>query len=560
MAESKGGIRIFGRGKSRMKATLILILAFFTPSMAQAALYGPKIDLAHSPYNYCARINDSATELLCWGGRETSGSKIPAFRSLTGFDAGTGQVCALDSGEVKCWGGRAEEYAKAFEKIRALQVKASHDLTCVLDSTSVTCAGFWRHEKRVFENLVNPRMISASPQAVCVIDDLGLRCKGEWGTPYNENRNQRYGLIPQPELKNPTFVSNSSDRICAIDEEGLKCWDFNQACDNPYSKPGQFTCKGSTGLGIPKGGEKWPVVPGFLRPTKVSAYENQSCVLEAGELKCWSCEFHESRSLPTNWKDCALTPLRPLVKVSEGESFQFGVGAYGSRFDPTCSIDEEGLKCPEVKQANGVAMPQKLKTFRPYSDDLTFPLSRAGKFMALLAAGSAPIKAQLLGRLSGIFQADLASSDRTTEQNLARYLFLKLHERAFLSGDSPYYLEKVIPAYLQSVAEIEADLALRGVDGIPASALNRRVVLKAVQANLAVAMEVLPLADRASLTDVMRALGQAIENPLDGGRIQAVVAGLASNRSITDKLRGSSKAAFLPQILQQAAEWLEKAK
>jgi hypothetical protein len=398
--------------------------------------------------------------------------------------------------------------------------------------------------------------MSASSNAVCVIDDLGLHCYGTWGTPYNENRNQRTSAIPVPELKNPVYVSNSTDRICALDDEGLKCWDFNQACElsSSWPKPNLYTCYGSTGRGIPKGGENWPVEPGFIQPTKISVFENQSCVLDQGKSRCWTCEQKESVFAPHHWQECGRKESRPLVEVSHGDSFQFGIGELANPgISPICTVEEEGLKCPLYRRS----MPAKLKAFRPTKEDLSFPLERFASFLKVVAIASSPIKAQVMAQLETVFRSELASRERSAELNLSRFLFLKLSEAILLSGDSPYYLEKVIPAYLRSVAEIEAELNIHGIAGIPASAMNRRVVLKVAQTVVSTATEVMTPTDREVVSGLLRTLGQAIESPMDAEKIRLVIAELKRASPVMEKFKTGPRTAFFPQILQAALQWLE---
>jgi hypothetical protein len=449
----------------------------------------------------------------------------------------TGLFCAITVDGLKCWDAEPRDQYPILgdhllHRIPPLknpqQVVMTFDQVCALDDEGIKC---WGADRREYPKFNNPTQITLTYDLLCSTVAEGVKCAG----PIAQNQNF-WESVKNP-LQVETSALNSEDYVvCIRNSQEVLCWEYNShraelkpingpVLRNPHhmSVGWQICAIDDDGLkcwGIP--GERWDSSPKedkirAQNPLQVTSGE-LTCVLEATGVQCWNKDTLDLVSLP---------PLKNPFQVYS----QVGHGS-------TCAIDDEGIKCWDETG-------ESVSDFPPLN------------FISIntLKGSASPARAQYLTPMS-----ELSSrSDRNLQEN---FLLWALISPSVLSVDSNYYSEKLIPAYRLHLNNIGAALSYEsrdaGLQKTPDTSIARMIALESIRSALAVASEFLSKDQHEQLQNALRATGVALSNPMNNQKILDLVKQMDALSVEKQKLRTSSKSAFLGDTLELAANWLRE--
>ncbi len=316
--------------------------------------------------------------------------------------------------------------------------------------------------------------------------------------------------FPQPKLVNPRAVGASyadgAAYALVLDDEGLKVW--GQA-------PKNFTLN---------------------RPSMLSTGIRQSCAIDDSGVKCAGDDYSRGLTVP---------PLVNPVTVAVAPTF-------------ACAVDDSGLHCwgSDLEPYSAPVW------FRPSAEYPGLHLDQWQWYIELLAGTTTGARSVFYDFVRRLTAEDLGTKLRRQEVQsmhyLARYLASAFLAPAVNGGDSAFYREKLIPRFLLDQKEITAELNLSGIGAVGDNAMNRRVALSMIQSALSVGLNFFPPEGGNRLRDLLRLLGMASENPMDGGRVKEVVKRLADLSEEKEKLLASRQTAFLVETMDLATNWLQE--
>ncbi len=382
-------------------------------------------------------------------------------------------------------------------------LSAGYFHTCAINDNGVTCWGSLSTQSNV-PQLQNPKQVSAGGSQTCALDDNEVKC---WGS-------NLWGQLNVPKLQNPKQISSGLDHTCALDDNEVKCWGFDRL--------GQLN------------------VPKLQNPKQISAGESHTCALDDNGVKCWGSNNFGQLNVPE---------LQNPKQVSAG-------GGH------TCALDDNGVKCWGNNVYGQLNVPKL--TFGPTLQSPQFKLETIATYFKVLAYGSAPSRTAFFTTLANHVEADLAEKDfsgsfKKFQYQITLFTLVSLVKPAIVSGDSSYYLEKVIPTYNESLEKIQNEIGIRSLSDVPGDMVPvRKSVLKIMQSSLSVMNQFLPAADKNKVQMIMRHIGRGMANPQDHKAIVEVIKLIQAEKSLWDKLSSSSKTAFLVQTLMLSTEWLDK--
>jgi hypothetical protein len=443
-----------------------------------------------------------------WAIGDTKVEKI--YGSSFMVSPGRHHTCALDAEGVKCWGfgsnGQTNMLGLALKS--PIQVSAGWAHTCALDAEGVKCWGFG--SEMPIPSLKSPVQVSAGYWHTCALDAEGVKC---WGT-------NHAGQLIVPALKSPTQVSAGYHHTCALDADGVKCWgNIGEAIVPALKLPTQVsvgadhTCvldaDGVKCWGLNKYGQT--KVPTLKSPTQVSAGGNSTCALDAEGVKCWGDGQFGQTTVPY---------LNRPIQVSVG-------------YNHACALDTDGVKCWGNNNSHELNAPAIL-----------FDL--AGSAVPFVTAA----RAEYL-EPSANFNVGVKSK--------AYYLKCLLISPAILSNDSTYFLEKFLPKFQKTIEWLQQAFSFGGdIREIPDAEEHRKLAIMSIQSALSVSLSFTATDEQASIQDVIRAAGGALAEPMNSQKIKDLVLQIDALSAGKQKLKSSSKSAFLVDSLELAANWLRE--
>jgi len=445
----------------------------------------------------------------CWGTNQYGESKAPALKNLISLSAGSNHTCAIDSDGLHCWGWNQFGQAFAPNLKNPTLVTAGNEHTCAQYEDGIFCWGNNENHQIDVPRLKNPGMISAGWKHTCALDDDGAKC---WGQVYD-------GEVPA--LKNPVSVSAGgmvSDGMatapftCALDEDGVKCWGIT------------FHAK----------------VPELTKPVMVSAgggngKDAHACALDREGVKCWGSDKAGQIKVP---------PLNHPRSVVAGNTH-------------TCALDDEGVKCWGLWGNFQAPVPGMSFSFASLEDP-AFDLDDFSGYLLIAAKVTIVPRGRLLLSLGQFLADNFAYTDKSREASVSRYFMAKLLGAAVRSDDSPFAQKKLIPAFDNGMQSFERELGMSDIAAVPHTRQNRRIALEATRSAASILADFLNLQDREALQPLLRALGQAMVDPLNLGKTQAVLQAKSDADPILQKLSKGSKSDFLVQVLVSATDWLKQ--
>jgi hypothetical protein len=495
-----------------MKYLSILLLAYFVVgAQAKAGIYtspNRPQSLSVGGANTCVIDEDG---LHCWGMLAPGADmvkpiELPALKHPKSVSVGQYNICAIDDSGLHCWGNYASGMdwtaitpvmeVPPLKNPRMVSSGIGH--TCAIDDEGVHC---WGQDPQFGQtdvpSLRHPRQVTVGSAHTCALDDDGVHC---WGRDVE-------GQTAVPSLKNPKLVVARFEFTCALDDKGVHCWGSN----------------GNGQLNVPR----------LIHPVSVSVGASNVCALDERGVHCWGFNHHGESDVPS---------LQNPTQI-------------GASVNHTCAIDKKGLHCWGYNKNGRTNVPSFIHV--PDVAHPNFNLDQILELNSLFAQISTPARARYFSLMIEPIRTRLVSKEHLEALNTSRYLTVKLLSPVVLTNDSPYFSQTLIPQFQTSVSEIERELGSNDLSKVPATALNREMALRSIYASLSVMSDFLSPDNRASLQPVLRALGQAIADPVNDGKLQDLFAALDSSAPVIQKLDSNPKSTFLVQTLQLAEEWLK---
>jgi len=527
-------MRVRGADKMRLRQFMILSLAFLLSSLyvhtamadsvptvfskwadfnKESHLLSPLVSgIGADGQRICALRNDEA---VCWNRNEGSQPKfeVTRWKNPKSIQVVEGTTCVLDDDGVHCWGRFADSIEKSKPPLKHPRAMSVCIAACALDDDGAKCwNGSSVYGDTDLPALRNPRTISMGSGFACAIDDEALKC---WGG--HDKVDRAYGVTNVPRLLNPKIVSAGIAAVCALDDVGVHCW-----------------------------GDKTNVPP-LKNPRSVTVGSNIACAFDDDGLKCW--DSYEEVPVP-QW----------ARELKNPRLMSTGWGTVSGAYAQVCAVDDQFVHCTEVgfrKTFSDQAMPSNLFPYflkaRP-----EFNLDQLSLFLSESQSAMNSPRALFIQGVNKFVSSKLSMQARGSDATSARFLLVKLLSPAIQSSDSSYSQHVLVPAFIASKGRFEAELGMGEIDAVPHEALTNQAALLAMQASVGVLKEFASRQDSAPLYILNRSLGQAMADPMDKEKIQAVLSDLAAASSVTQKLSMNPKSAFLVQTMQTASNWLGK--
>jgi hypothetical protein len=413
--------------------------------------------------------------------------------------------CVLDAEGVKCWNQLAELSVPKLISPTQVSVGASH--TCALDAEGVKCWGDNKYGQLNVPNLKSPIQVGAGLLNTCALDADGVKC---WG-------NDSYGQLNVPNIKSPVQVSVGSSHICALDSDGVKCWGDNSAGQinvPPLKSPVQVSAGGRHTCALDAEGVKcWGdsdfglLLKRDLKfPTQISAGVDETCAIDIEGVKCWGFTRLNIRD------------LKSPIQVSTG---------YGK----TCVLDTEGVKCWHFDTQ---------ATTPNFTFDL---LETAIPFLS-------PARSEYLKSIPKIV-FDLKSK--------GFYLKYLLVAPVILSAESKYFVENYLPKFVKTTERLKNDFGYTGdIREVPDAEEHRKLAISSIRSALSVSLSFFPFDQHAVIRDSLRSADSALAEPMNNQKILDLLKQADALNVEKQKLKSSTKSAFLVDTCELAASWLRE--
>ncbi len=509
---------------------------------ARAVEFGRQV--ARGPGFHCTATSNPwdgsdvyGRKMGCWDDYNmtwTDSSSFPDFSDPVQMDIANYHVfCALDGKGLQCFDPFAE-------KSLPLPIQLKNPTEFKLVKRAAASA-----EDREFSG--------------CAIDEEGVKCWGgtsgkDWSPPgglrgssqigvagnlgveYGENF--RYGcalnsgtvvcwrdtldkgvIIDEkiPPMKNPRQVEVGAWRTCVLDDSGMKCW-WNE--DSSKFEVG-FALKNPRYISL-----------GFGRPNPTYDYDDETlCALEEVGVRCWGGELREEDLMESPWPE-----FKNPVAVIAG-------------YQNACVLDDEGMKCWEGWRAlpGGETQPTEVSGYAPESYELLHFVSRAVKH-------SSPGRAAFFSGFQPFLRENLLCRKNCGEHLNARYLQLSFLGPAFLSGESEFFAEQLIPEYKKMLGRYKKKARRADIKHVPDSILNRKVALQTLRSVLTVMLEFVSVADKGRVGESLRLVGIATQDPSDKN-VKSLLDSLDGLEKIKQELSASRHSAFLVETLDLVTKW-----
>jgi len=385
---------------------------------------------------------------------------------------------------------------------------------CALDAEGVKCWGLNDEGQSDVPALKSPTQVSAAGGHTCAIDAEGVKC---WGA-----KLFGYGRIDVPALKLPIQISAGGLHTCAIDAEGVKCWGYNEdgQTDVPALKSPIQVSSGEThtcALDV-EGVKCWGVggsfstdIPALKSPIQVSAGGDHTCALDAEGVKCWGKNSNGQTDVPT---------LKSPTQVSAGTSH-------------TCALVADGVKCWGGTE---------YYRFSPHDLVMDIVL-KAVPFLTSARANYMKSIAKL----------------RFEVKSKTYYLKCLLASPAILSMDSSYFTKTFLPLFKKDVESRQKAFGYKGdIREVPDAEEHRKLAIVSIQSALIVSLEFISSEQQTKVQDSLRATGTALAEPMNNQKILDLVKQVDALAAEKQKLKSSSKSAFLVDSLELAANYLRE--
>lgn len=450
---------------------------------------------------YTCALDDNGVK--CWGSNQNGETSIPPLKNPKMISVGQDHACALDIDGVKCWGDNRLGALNSPALKNPKTVVAGRDHTCTIDDNVVRCWGYNSYGQISVPALKNPRALSAGDTHTCAIDDNGVKC---WGS-------NSFRQLDVPKLRNPRAILSKTYHTCALDDDGMKCWGGN--------RDGQTN------------------VPELKNPRAMSVGYEHTCALDDNGVKCWGINTSGQLNVP------ALKNPR----------------AIGAGRDHNCALDDDGIKC-WGSNSDGQLNAPALK-FGPQLESPRFKISEVPAYLSVLAMGSTPVRNKLFTTLSDFAKNQLKAQGQTSYERMkfeiSNYFLISLLSPAILSGDSPFYIEKVIPSFNDSLSKAATQVGFTDLSKIPADlSVVRLTALKTMQTSLSLIHEFLGKEDRTKIQHITPLIGKAMAAADSRQDILHVLNAIRDQQAVFEKLQDSSKSSFLVETLFTTSEWLDK--
>ncbi len=476
-------------------------------------------------------------------------------------------------------------------------LSAYGDLICVAHDQGISCRGSYTYDP-VELPVRNPISVSVGQNKICALDENGAHCwtwDPNWydGLKYKKETPIEDWAIPQ--LKSPKQISVGKEDVCALDQDGVRCWNWftKLETDLPPLRHPKMVSSGEThACALDEDGVKcWgdnslgqTTVPALSHPWQVSAEDGYTCALDDSGVVCWG--YYPFREVPYyiheptylgagRGSQCAIYPKGYECWGSGGyKDFRVVLGRM-DRFDhaelaittvsggPDNSyswneiyfLTKEGLLCSRQGPYCGFRQPFQ---FERLLSGLQLPLEHhLAKYYHQLSQHSPLPVAKLFTMAQKFAENEFVYSERNRSTEVAAYLHLQLVKPAIQSRDSVYFRDKVIPAYEKSIHSIEEELGLSGIQGISRrGSLNRKVALSVLLSTVTGMNDFLSPERRGTL--VLRALGQAIQEPENDSKLALVLQEIERFAPVFSGLSANPRCAFLVETATKAMNWLKE--
>lgn len=504
----------------------------------------------------CA-VADEGTK--CWGNNDQVQTRAPALKNPTEINASRNRTCAADDGELVCWGSTSREQMEAYNLLKR-QGRASGLRNIVQDAESICyilelkdqfdgsiktvfhCGGrgaAWREDG--VASAVRSDTIGCTTDKKEILD-----CRPIKGYP-----SESFPLPPQPPL---TSGAISAGQPLLHYRNGVYA----------YSLSKYYQIWNPQGRGEDKG-----------LALDVAGGDYGVCVLTSkGKVECFDVHGNGShiaaekagRGLAVgSAHGCAIREDKSVVCWGRSNDFSqqnapatSSASAISSLTNHSCLIDKEGVKCWGANEAAQSEVPGQFLLKEPSVAEPGFNLDQLPQYLQVAGQVSPEYRGRVFREAADLLSV-IDSKDRSAEAFQSRYLVVKLLSAALMAGDSPYAQSKFNPTLAANVAGFEKKLGLTGERGVVHSPRNIVLALSVAKAGIAVATDFLPMNERETLQNVLRAIGQASAAPSDSAKVSAAAAALDAIEPDLRKISVSGKGAFLAQLIPGVSAWLKGA-
>jgi len=443
-----------------------------------------------------------------------------AWATNTPFPIAIGQdfTCALDVEGATCWSiyeeFRRDKYPYEYlpNLKNPLQIAANVSYTCVMNANEVKCSGDYDIEHSV-PVLKSPRQMVGGNVNACALDAEGVKC---WGRKDTDISNI-------PPMNSPTQIVAGWFHMCAIDADGVKCWGDNKYGQTNVPKlnsPIQVSAGMEHTCALDADGVKcWGHnsdgqlnVPALKSPTQITSGANHNCVLDAEGLKCWGSNMSWQLDVPSD--------LKSPIQVTAG-------------FYRTCALNMEGMRCWGGSAAGIVYPFLKFEILKPAVGYL--PSARADYIRAVIG-----------------------NKNSLEKEVSTYYLECLLSASAILSTDSSYFSNEYVPKFNGFKERLQYSLSYvtSDISEVPDSETHRKIAIQAIQSSLSIGAQFLSVPT--AFENSLRVAGAAFAEPINNQKIKDLVLQIDALVAEKQKLRSSTKSAFLVDTLELAANWLRE--